>query len=139
MRFIGIAGMAAVMVVALAGVASAQFPGEPKAPAAYDAVADMRYTFARGAPNDTVRAAQRALADLGYYRGSLDGIVGPELRRAVWEYQKAHEFPVTGSLDPQTVTALGVGPTEVAETPESFAAASPGGEPPSPVQDMQAP
>lgn len=139
MRLIRIAGVAAVMVVATAGVALAQLPGEPKPPAAYDAVADMQYTFARGAPNDVVREAQRVLTDLGYYTGPLDGIMGPEVRRAVWNFQKAQKFLLSGSLDPRTVAALGVGPIEVASPPESFSYASPGGERPTQVYDVQAP
>jgi hypothetical protein len=140
MRLIRIAGVTAVIVSATVGVAFAQFPGEPRPPAAFDAVADMQYTFARGAPNDLVREAQRVLTDLGYYAGPLDGILGPDVRRAVWNFQKAQTLVVSGSLDPRTMTALGVGTIEVASPPDSsYAAASPGSEQPSPMYDVQAP
>jgi len=56
---------------------TARSPAEPPAPAA-----------APKRPSDPeVRAAQEALAGLGYYRGPIDGIAGPKTQAAVAKYQ----------------------------------------------------
>lgn len=51
---------------------------------------------------------QRALAEQGYYGGSIDGIIGPQTRQALRNFQRAHKLPITGRLDERTVDALGV-------------------------------
>jgi hypothetical protein len=58
--------------------------------------------------NSTVAAAQERLARDGYYRGEIDGIVGPETRRAVARYQSSHGLRVNGNLTPDTLGALGL-------------------------------
>lgn len=96
------------LAAATTSIAYAEIPGRPKAPLSYDAVADMNYHFARGAPNATVREAQRVLRELGYYAGPVDGIVGPEDRTAVRKFQGAKGLHLSGNLDPGTVAALGL-------------------------------
>lgn len=46
------------------------------------------------------RAAQvqRQLAVAGYYRGPIDGIVGPMTRAAIYAYQRDHRLPVTANI-----------------------------------------
>jgi hypothetical protein len=62
-----------------------------------------------GAPDsDVVLAAQRELAKLGYYHGSIDGVAGPETDKAVRWFQSVDKLPVTGQLDDQTLQALQV-------------------------------
>jgi peptidoglycan hydrolase-like protein with peptidoglycan-binding domain len=56
--------------------------------------------------NDDVRWAQVELRYSGFYQGSLDGIVGPETRRALGRFQKANGLGPSGSLDTQTWEAL---------------------------------
>jgi peptidoglycan hydrolase-like protein with peptidoglycan-binding domain len=102
------------MVVMLASPVFAQFPGEPKAPPSYDPVADMTYNFARGAPNEIVREAQRVLRDLGYYTDEIDGIMGPEVKTAIWNFQKATGLTRSASLDRPTMVALGLTGAEAA-------------------------
>ena len=58
--------------------------------------------------NETVTAAQRELAKLGYYHGSVDGVVGPETQKAVRWFQSVDKLTVTGELDDQTLQALQV-------------------------------
>ena len=58
--------------------------------------------------NSTVAAAQERLTREGYYRGEIDGIVGPETRRAVARYQSNHGLRVNGNLTPDTLGALGL-------------------------------
>ena len=93
------------------GVAVAQYPGEPEMPRGWreDPVADMRGHFERGSPNGTVRRAQDRLRELGHYSGPTShGVLGPDEKRAVWNFQKANGLRVSGSLDPATVEALGL-------------------------------
>jgi peptidoglycan hydrolase-like protein with peptidoglycan-binding domain len=56
----------------------------------------------------TVTAAQRSLQRSGFYKGNLDGLMGPETEAAVREYQKNSNLEVTGQLDPSTLNNLGV-------------------------------
>jgi hypothetical protein len=55
-----------------------------------------------------VAVAQDRLARQGYYRDEIDGILGPETRRAIARYQSDHGLRVTGYLSPDTIRALGL-------------------------------
>ena len=55
-----------------------------------------------------VREAQRALRDLGYHPGPIDGTFGPQTRSALEKYQMAEKLPVTGQLDAETMERLDV-------------------------------
>jgi peptidoglycan hydrolase-like protein with peptidoglycan-binding domain len=55
-----------------------------------------------------VREAQRALRDLGYHPGPIDGTFGPQTRMALEKYQVAEKLPVTGQLDAETMERLDV-------------------------------
>ena len=55
-----------------------------------------------------VKQAQEALQAKGYYTGSIDGIIGPKTRQAIRDYQAAEKIQVTGSLDAETASRLGV-------------------------------
>jgi peptidoglycan hydrolase-like protein with peptidoglycan-binding domain len=55
-----------------------------------------------------VREAQRALRDLGYHPGPIDGVFGPQMRMALEKYQPAEKLPVTGQLDAETMEQLDV-------------------------------
>lgn len=52
--------------------------------------------------------AQEQLARRGYYRGEIDGILGPETRRAIMRYQSSHGLSVTGRLNMDMLHALGL-------------------------------
>ncbi len=56
----------------------------------------------------TVRSAQEALNAKGYDAGTADGVMGPNTKNAVRQFQQAQGLPQTGELDSQTVSALGV-------------------------------
>jgi hypothetical protein len=64
--------------------------------------------YADRSTNSIVAAAQERLAREGYYRGEIDGVVGPETRRAVARYQGNHGLRVNGNLTPDTLAALGL-------------------------------
>jgi len=55
-----------------------------------------------------VREAQRALRDLGYHPGPIDGTFGPQTRTALLKYQLAEKLPPTGQLDAGTMERLDV-------------------------------
>jgi peptidoglycan hydrolase-like protein with peptidoglycan-binding domain len=63
-----------------------------------------------------IRWAQVELRVRGLYRGSLDGVVGPETTRALGQFQKTVGLARTGSLDAQTwETLTGSGISAIAE------------------------
>ena len=65
---------------------------------------------------DDIRWAQVELRYRGIYQGSLDGIVGPETKRALRQFQKMNGLGSTASLDAQTWEALtGSGIPAIAE------------------------
>src|SRR5215471_17433040 len=63
---------------------------------------------------DDVRWAQVELRNLGLYNDSLDGIIGPEMRRALAEFQKTNGLKQTATLDQQTADAL-IGDTGIGQ------------------------
>jgi hypothetical protein len=62
----------------------------------------------QGQDRDTIREAQRALNEKGFSPGAPDGIMGPHTERALRDFQQAQGLGVTGTLDGQTLSALGV-------------------------------
>jgi peptidoglycan hydrolase-like protein with peptidoglycan-binding domain len=48
--------------------------------------------------SDVILAVQRALAQLGYYHGPVDGLVGPQTERAIRWFHSADSLPVTGAI-----------------------------------------
>ena len=57
---------------------------------------------------EVVRAAQTKLATLGYYKARVDGSSGSMTSAAIRRFQLAEKLKVTGSLNQQTLDALGV-------------------------------
>jgi peptidoglycan hydrolase-like protein with peptidoglycan-binding domain len=55
---------------------------------------------------DDVRWTQVELRNLGLYNDSLDGVIGPETKRALAVFQKANGLKQTATLDQQTADAL---------------------------------
>jgi hypothetical protein len=49
---------------------------------------------------------QEALARRGYYAGQVDGVIGPESRSAIREFQRDNGLPMTGQITPQLLQAL---------------------------------
>ena len=55
---------------------------------------------------DDFRQAQLELRRMGLYNGSLDGVVGPETKQALEQFQKNNGLDRTTRLDGQTMVAL---------------------------------
>lgn len=77
---------------------NAASPGSPAAPAG-----DARSQPAR---EWSIRAVQEALAVDGYYKGAVDGDVGPLTRSALRAFQRREGLAPTGRIDPAVIRAL---------------------------------
>jgi hypothetical protein len=55
-----------------------------------------------------VKEAQQALKTNGYDPGPVDGIMGPQTREAIKDFQNAKGLQATGTLDTQTAQSLGL-------------------------------
>jgi Putative peptidoglycan binding domain len=55
-----------------------------------------------------IRSVQAALRRIGIYSGQVDGILGPDTRRAVEDYQVENKLPVTGQPDQRLNALLGI-------------------------------
>jgi hypothetical protein len=74
---------------------------------AYDAPI---YVGKRSEPPDKVIAdVQAALQEMGYYKGEVDGLLGPLTREALTGYQTDQGMVATAVIDEPTLDSLGMG------------------------------
>jgi hypothetical protein len=66
------------------------------------------YTYDNLLPDQVILNVQRALKQLGYYTGGLNGSLGLATRQALTRYQEDAGLEVTGAIDAATVEALGL-------------------------------
>jgi hypothetical protein len=59
-------------------------------------------------PDEVIANVQAQLYNEGYYDGPIDGILGPDTRAAIADYQADHGLAVTASIDEPTVASLGL-------------------------------
>ena len=59
-------------------------------------------------PGQVVANVQSALQEQGYYQGEIDGVLGPQTRAALAEYQSAQGLEPTGAVDEPTLQTLGM-------------------------------
>lgn len=71
------------------------------APYAYDS-SSVGYGY------DTRVAVQEELARAGYYDGTIDGVVGPGTRSAIYAYQQDYGLYASGRIDDQLLQSLGL-------------------------------
>ena len=64
-------------------------------------------TLKAGSNGSQVKELQRALAQLGYKPGTVDGIFGPDTEAAVMRFQTAAKLAADGVVGPLTLAALG--------------------------------
>lgn len=55
-----------------------------------------------------IREAQRALRELGYRPGPVDGVIGRRTHGALVKYQRSERIPMTGYLDAETMVRLDI-------------------------------
>jgi hypothetical protein len=58
--------------------------------------------------NSSVAAAQDRLTQEGFYRGQIDGVLGPETRHAIVRFQTKHGLGISGELTTETLNAMGL-------------------------------
>ncbi|MFA5114842.1 MAG: peptidoglycan-binding domain-containing protein [Candidatus Omnitrophota bacterium] len=87
----------------------AKMPNPPAAAPAVDETADLRKLEPlppAGPFKPSAVEIQTALKNAGYYTGALDGKLGPMSKKAVGEFQKAHNLKADGKVGPKTWEAL---------------------------------
>lgn len=65
--------------------------------------ADYSY---RGSDENVAVAVQRRLAEAGYYRGAIDGVIGNGTRKAIRAYERANGLPADGRIDADLLARL---------------------------------
>jgi hypothetical protein len=59
-------------------------------------------------PDQVIGNVQTALQEQGYYHGEVDGLLGPQTRAAVADYQRDHRLYITSAIDRPTLASLGM-------------------------------
>ena len=62
----------------------------------------------RGYGGSTVARVQERLARAGYYRGPVDGVMGPRTRYAIRVYERRHGLPADGIIDRRLLATMGI-------------------------------
>jgi peptidoglycan hydrolase-like protein with peptidoglycan-binding domain len=60
-------------------------------------------------PDRVIADVQTALQDMGYYKGDVDGLLGPMTREALTGYQADQGIAPTAVIDEPTLDSLGMG------------------------------
>lgn len=68
-------------------------------------------------PDPTLRRVQAALSDMAVYAGPVDGLDGPNTRKAILSFQAAGGLPATGEVDAALIAALMEHSTSTASVP----------------------
>jgi len=76
--------------------------------------------------DDQVRQLQEQLRKRNLFFGNADGEFSPALTHALSRYQSRKGFPVTGLLDPETSSSLGIRPVTSYVAPTPFFVATTG-------------
>jgi hypothetical protein len=67
------------------------------------------YSDVYSSPSDsTVASVQDQLTRLGYSPGGVDGVLGPQTRDAIADFQNDRGMPATGQIDGSLMRALGL-------------------------------
>jgi Putative peptidoglycan binding domain len=84
------------------------FPAWGYNPGAYYAWDGPIYGYNRMPPDQVIANVQSALQQQGYYRGEVDGLIGPQTRGAIADYQRDHGLYTTSTIDQPTLQSLGI-------------------------------
>jgi Putative peptidoglycan binding domain len=66
------------------------------------------YTPTYSYSGSTVAAVQQRLGRLGYYHGSVDGVIGPQTRNAIAAFQSRNGMAVDGTINRPLLSSLGL-------------------------------
>ncbi len=100
-------GVGILTVPMIAGpVAFAKTPDAGTVSNALLSTAAVSTNLKLGRRGDAVRSLQRQLKKYGYLSGRVDGVFGPQTRRAVMNFQRHHGLLVDGVVGPQTRKAF---------------------------------
>jgi hypothetical protein len=66
-----------------------------------------RYSYRTYGDSVVVRVQER-LARSGYYRGPIDGVIGPRTRYAIRAYERSHGLPADGIIDHRLLRTMGL-------------------------------
>jgi hypothetical protein len=84
------------------------FPAWGYNPNAYYAWDGPIYAYNRMPPDQVIANVQATLQQQGYYRGEVDGLIGPLTRGAIADYQRDHGLYMTSTIDQPTLQSLGI-------------------------------
>lgn len=84
------------------------FPAWGYNPNAYYAWDGPIYAYNHLPPDQVIANVQAALQQQGYYRGEVDGLIGPLTRGAIADYQRDHGLYITSAIDRPTLQSLGM-------------------------------
>lgn len=59
-------------------------------------------------PGQVIANVQSALQEQGYYNDAVDGLIGPNTRAALSNFQRGRGLPITAAIDGPTLQALGL-------------------------------
>src|SRR5205823_230878 len=75
---------------------------------AYYAYDGPIYGYNNLPPDQVIANVQTALQQQGYYQGEVDGLLGPQTRAAIADYQRANGLADTAAIDQPTLQSLGM-------------------------------
>ncbi len=84
------------------------FPAWGYSPNAYYAWDGPIYAYNHLPPDQVIANVQATLQQQGYYRGDVDGLIGPLTRAALADYQRDHGLYETAAIDRPTLESLGM-------------------------------
>ena len=58
--------------------------------------------------DSVVIRVQQRLTRAGYYRGSIDGVIGPRTQYAIRAYERSHGLPADGIIDNRLLRTMGL-------------------------------
>lgn len=81
---------------------------QPTAPQTPAAIAPKTLPGNSNKFSKIVIQVQTALFAYGYYDGTIDGVIGPQSKAALSEMQSQYGLPITGTINPDVLNALGI-------------------------------
>jgi len=75
----------------------------------YNSYDEFSYPGSSQGGHAVVSSLQSKLANLGYYKGTIEGVLGNQTEAAIARYQEDHDLSVTGTVTAAVLHALGLG------------------------------